>query len=86
MLILNLKAFVVILVGAGISLGLSWSGYLDATPALMLMGLIFLVMDLGIRRPKEPKDLFSLKEGAHLFFIPMWIIGIVVMVGYAFFW
>ncbi len=85
-IIWNGKAFVTLIVGAAITLPLSWGGYLDSNIALILMGLIIMVLDLGIRRPQEAKDLFSTTEGGHLFYIPVWIVGIITMIGFAFFW
>ncbi len=86
MILMNPRGIVIAALGLGTALALSWSNTLDPYPALMIMGLIFLVMDLGIRRPQEARDLVTLEEGGHFFFIPFWLVGIIVMIGYTFFW
>jgi len=85
-IIMNWKGFVIAIAGLGIAFGLRAAGLLDTTPALLLMGLLFIVLDLVARRPEEAKELFGLEDGGHFFFVPMWIIGIIAIVGFGFFW
>ena len=85
-LIINPKGFLNVIVSLGTALGLRVAGYIDPQPALIMMGALLFVIDVAIRRPQGAKDLFHPDDGGHFFFIPMWIIGIIAMVGYAFIW
>ena len=80
LLIINPKGVLNVIASFVIVLPLSWGNYIEETPGFILLGLLFMMFDLVIRRPDEVKDLFHPDTGGHFFFIPMWIIGIIAMV------
>lgn len=80
LLIMNPKGAVNAIASFVIVLPLSWGNYIEETPGWILLGLLFLMFDLVIRRPEDVKDLFNPDTGGHFFFIPMWLIGIITMI------
>ncbi|HEV7671402.1 MAG TPA: hypothetical protein VGS22_23025 [Thermoanaerobaculia bacterium] len=78
MIIFNFIGIGMVAIGFGVAFGIgSLLGLTAEGPLMMIAGPLLLVLDLGYRAKKQPPNWFHPRSGGHLFWLPVWIWGLI---------
>ncbi len=77
LIIFNLRGLLMLAIAFGVAMGLGpLAGVSAEGPMMIIAGPLCLAMDLGYRFIRGEREWLSSEDGGALFFIPIWIFGV----------